>query len=69
MCKTAARRMYNITVVCTFISGCEGLYVVSKNVILTELHRIKGVDSNSRQIGMSAFAAPRAVTGHGSSVE
>ena len=69
--KTAARRMYNITVVCTFITGFEGLYAVSKNVILTELglHRIKGVDPNSRQIGMSAFSAPRAVTGHGSSVE
>lgn len=68
MCKTAARRMYNITVVCTFISGFEGLYMVSEHLILTELRRIKGVDSNSRQIGMSAFAAPRAVTGHGSCV-
>lgn len=69
LCKTAARRMYNITVVCTFVSGFEGLCAASKNLILTELQRIKGVDPNSRQTGMSAFAAPRAVMGHGSSVE
>jgi len=60
--------MNNVTVACTFFSGFEGLYAMSKNLILTELHRIKGVDRNSRQIGMPAFVAPRAVMGHGSSV-
>ena len=61
--------LYNTEVVCTFVSGLGGLYAASKHLILTELHRIKSVDHNSRQIGMLAFAAPRAVMGQGSNVE
>jgi hypothetical protein len=44
VCKIDAQRMYNITVLCTLISGFDGLYAVSKKLILTELHRIKGTD-------------------------
>jgi hypothetical protein len=61
--------MYNITDVCTFISRCEGLYAVNQIIMLTELHRIKGAEPNSGKTGMSAFAAPPAVTGNSSSVE